>query len=383
MNRSGSKINIPILDGFRAFAILMVLIYHLGLTTYFYPLRLVDAGGWMGVQLFFVLSGFLLSLDYLYAAKSRVEIPLLTDFYRNRILRIFPLYFLGLSVYIIFNYFFKTFTDLPGLLSYFVFMQNFYPENWPVYDSYWSLAVEVQIYLIFPIIGYGLHKTIKESKKGFLILYLLMLCTAPLLYRIYISVWHTDSMSEQYYIRWIYKSSFSNLDSFGWGIIGAFIYVFWKPNSIHLALIWLIKFICIGIIVWLFHYSMTHRNWYLIDGYFAPAIFYTLINMSWVTLIVTCLLTQEGIVLRIVSLKLVKFIAKISFGLYVWHGIAFYGTRKLAKFFIIQDRIALNFFLIVVAMAGTVLLATLTYYFVEMPFLRLKVKRVESKKAVR
>lgn len=382
MIRSGGKINIPILDGFRALAILIVLIYHLGLSTYFYPLQLIDAGGWMGVQLFFVLSGFLLSLDYLYAAKNRIDIPLFSEFYRNRVLRIFPLYFLGLSVYILLNYFKETFTNLPGLLSYFVFMQNFYPENWPVYDSYWSLAVEVQIYLIFPMIGYGLYKTIKESQKSFLILYLAMLCVAPLLYRIYFSVLHTDSMSEQYYIRWIYKSSFSNLDSFGWGIIGAVIYIFWDPTRLHLALVWIVKIISIGIIIGLFHYSMTHRSWYLIDGYFAPAIFYTLINFSWITLIVTSLLTQERLITKIVCSNLVKFIAKISFGLYVWHGIAYYATRKLAKFLVIQDRILLNGFLLVVAMTLTVTLASLTYYFVEMPFLRLKSKRVESKKAV-
>jgi peptidoglycan/LPS O-acetylase OafA/YrhL len=374
MIRSGNKINIPILDGFRAFAILLVLVYHLRLDSHFYPLRLINAGGWMGVQLFFILSGFLLSLDYIYAGKSKVEIPLFSDFFRNRILRIFPLYFLGLSVYILLKYFNNTFTELPQLISYFLFLQNYYPENWPIYDSYWSLAVEIQIYLIFPLIGYGLYTLIKSFNKGFLPLFMIILCGAPLIYRFYISVWNTESLSQQDYILWIYKSSFSNLDSFAWGIVGAMVYVFGLPNRISSSVLWVIRLISIVMIISLFHYTTTHRSWYLMDGYFAPAIFYTLINISWVTLIVSCLLTEDRLLNRLVMSKVVLFIAKISFGMYVWHGLVFFGTRKLARLLDVQDRIGLNLFLFIMVMSGTILLATLTYYFVELPFLRLKKK---------
>src|SRR3979409_1142111 len=82
----------PVLDGIRGFAILLVVFYHnFGFINYFFF-------GWLGVDLFFVLSGFLIT-DIL--LKTLTNKNYLTNFYMRRILRIFPLYYLSLILFLI------------------------------------------------------------------------------------------------------------------------------------------------------------------------------------------------------------------------------------------------------------------------------------------
>jgi peptidoglycan/LPS O-acetylase OafA/YrhL len=163
-----SSARIPALDGLRGVAILMVLLLHLapfghGLPA---PTAFVDKiflhaarTGWMGVDLFFVLSGFLIT-GILYDTKGSVNY--FRQFYARRVLRIFPLYYGALAIFLII---------LPAL----------FPEHWVLRDlkadaawywSYlynmkvaatgyrpssalghlWSLAVEEQFYLVWPLV---------------------------------------------------------------------------------------------------------------------------------------------------------------------------------------------------------------------------------------
>ena len=80
----------PALDGLRGLAILLVLVYHnFGFINYFFF-------GWLGVDLFFVLSGFLIT-DIL--LKTLGKPGYLKNFYGRRLLRIFPLYYLALVLF--------------------------------------------------------------------------------------------------------------------------------------------------------------------------------------------------------------------------------------------------------------------------------------------
>ena len=140
----------PALDGLRGLAILLVVIYHnFGFINVFFF-------GWLGVDLFFVLSGFLIT-DIL--LKTVGEKNFLRNFYIRRILRIFPLYYLSLVIFLV---------VLPNLVSRFnvsyyqehqvwlwTYLQNWlYIFNNPgqsnVLNHLWSLAVEEQFYLLWP-----------------------------------------------------------------------------------------------------------------------------------------------------------------------------------------------------------------------------------------
>jgi peptidoglycan/LPS O-acetylase OafA/YrhL len=159
---------IPELDGLRGLAILLVILFHyLGETagSIHNPVfRYLTRGfgiGWVGVDLFFVLSGFLIGGILLTARESE---NYFRTFYLRRIHRIFPLYYAWLGVYAViviaglyFGYssFKASSLDLAHLPRYALFFQNFYGAKTPLQFIWlaptWSLAVEEQFYLVAPL----------------------------------------------------------------------------------------------------------------------------------------------------------------------------------------------------------------------------------------
>jgi peptidoglycan/LPS O-acetylase OafA/YrhL len=144
------------LDGVRAIAILLVMAFHFGVIRF----------GWMGVQLFFVLSGFLISSILLKEKDKPSPLPQrLKKFWIRRSLRIFPLYYIYLTVFVVICLFTAFppgyFSDLPYLYSY-TFNLTRISNSWhesPVYTHFWSLCVEEQFYLFFPFIVFLLSRS--------------------------------------------------------------------------------------------------------------------------------------------------------------------------------------------------------------------------------
>lgn len=136
---------IPQLDGLRGLAILLVVVHHA------YHLKLL----WMGVDLFFVLSGFLIT-SILLREKSKPLGEYIGNFYAHRVRRILPAYLMALLIV--------------GMV-----IRNGWTHYWPYYvggmnfmhplgipDSgvlpLWSLAVEEQFYLIWPLVVFGMRR---------------------------------------------------------------------------------------------------------------------------------------------------------------------------------------------------------------------------------
>lgn len=181
------------LDGLRGVAIAMVVFYHYfsfhfttraGSPLWFlvYPTRF----GWSGVDLFFVLSGFLIGGILLDAKQST---GFFRVFYVRRLLRIVPLYFLILTLFFSLIAWFGRHPspfwpwtldqNLPRF-TYFLFLQNIWAAKWGALGSaplavYWSLSVEEQFYLTLPLIVRFL------SRHRVLILTLEMIVLAPML----------------------------------------------------------------------------------------------------------------------------------------------------------------------------------------------------------
>lgn len=136
------------LDGLRCIAISMVLIEHFA---YFIGGQI--SAGYYGVNLFFVLSGFLITSILISDSTDTFKKAYL-KFLGRRSLRIFPVYFMAILIFIIINAP-HVISDLPYLLSY---TFNYHIENVNVsgwdreYSHFWSLSVEEQFYLFFPII---------------------------------------------------------------------------------------------------------------------------------------------------------------------------------------------------------------------------------------
>jgi peptidoglycan/LPS O-acetylase OafA/YrhL len=154
-------VRIPELDGLRGIAILLVLGFHYSPATG--PLTFLTgffASGWIGVDLFFVLSGYLIAGILLDSAGR-------PRYYRNfvvrRSLRIFPLYYACMALYCILKYLpspvnirdFLTNGNAWWYLIYLGNIQTFLQNSWPgaaILTPLWSLQVEEQFYLSFPFI---------------------------------------------------------------------------------------------------------------------------------------------------------------------------------------------------------------------------------------
>jgi len=168
---SASVQRIPSLDGIRGAAVLTVVIYHAVVFSGFVTHSRSDAvfntvvkTGWAGVDLFFVLSGFLIT-GILY--DSRWDNHYFRTFYIRRFLRIVPVYYAFLLVYLAIGALVIPATEAPRMswsaLGWAASYASNYPTGWQGWGilphpvrHVWSLAVEEQFYLLWPVLVYRL-----------------------------------------------------------------------------------------------------------------------------------------------------------------------------------------------------------------------------------
>src|SRR2546426_4980138 len=145
----------PGLDLLRALAIIVVVIYHAALFGFKLPGR-VDRFGWIGVDLFFVLSGYLIG-GQLLAPLAREQSIKLGRFFARRVFRIMPAYFVILAVYFLLPSW-REYPDMAQPLWKFLFsVQNIALHGGTAFSHAWSLAVEDQFYLALPFILLALN----------------------------------------------------------------------------------------------------------------------------------------------------------------------------------------------------------------------------------
>jgi peptidoglycan/LPS O-acetylase OafA/YrhL len=152
-----SRDRIPSLDGLRGIAILLVFLFHYFPRDHRDPLSALASLGWSGVDLFFVLSGFLITgiLTDTRDAPNRFK-----AFYLRRILRLFPVYFVAVSIVVVGTHFlrgYRNWMDIP----FFFYGSNIVellPHSVSIFPPYfncqhfWSLALEEQFYSIWPFV---------------------------------------------------------------------------------------------------------------------------------------------------------------------------------------------------------------------------------------
>ena len=198
-----------------------------------------------GVDLFFVLSGFLvggmLLRDPLRGTPGRLRH--LLDFWQRRWLRTLPNYFVFLAI----NILLVRWAVAPGLISqttlaYAVFMQNFHvPLDLFFWES-WSLAVEEWFYLLFPLLLAGLVALARLPARRAYLVTALVFCTLPIVTRMEALHQVASAAEVDLFVR---KLVITRLDAIGMGALAAWVMVafprFWQRSRWPLCMLGLVS----------------------------------------------------------------------------------------------------------------------------------------------
>ena len=363
---------IPGLDGLRAIAFLLVFGIH---TEYL-------GFGWTGVQLFFVLSGFLITGILLDMRASLPSKDYFSKFYGRRFLRIFPLYYFYLLVmWVVTSWLYsqayrrnymKLFQEqLPFALAY---VYNFFYgsssfEHHKFVEHFWSLSVEEQFYIFWPLLLFLIPK--KHLKKIFLALIVLgpaLRFVVLLAYRAHLVSWFREEV-----VWGLYAFPLSHIDAFA---IGAYI----SQHSIPKAKLQFYGLlVAVPILGFAAQYASTGSFGMWQDfGYpfSMPKAYqyiwgYSLLNYWFAVTIYA--VAREGLFNRFLETKPLRYLGKISYGLYVYHLAIIWFVGRIRDVIEMQEPTA-KFLTAVISFVVSIAVASLSYFALEKPILNLKDK---------
>src|SRR5213082_1135847 len=215
----------PGLDLLRALAIIVVVVYHAALFGFKLPGR-IDRFGWIGVDLFFVLSGYLIG-GQLLAPLARDEHIKLGRFFTRRALRIMPAYFVVLAIYFLLPAS-REYAEMSQPLWKFLFsVQNIALHGGTAFSHAWSLAVEDQFYLALPFLLLFLYRRPRTA-----IIIPCLLVVGGIALRTFLAAQNPSvdgGVSFRGFQAWIYYPTWTRLDPLVFGVALAAIEKF-RPN---------------------------------------------------------------------------------------------------------------------------------------------------------
>lgn len=352
MGQTSNKYIIQI-DGLRCFAVLSVILFHYGILSFGgHTLTKIPLG--TGVNLFFVISGYLITSILLQkketiAQQTSTIFKELKNFFAKRTLRIFPLYYLVLLVIYIFpnqvqDYFIYLLTYTTNI---YMTLCNCYISN---RTHLWSLAVEEQFYLIWPFTIFLIPKKWMLS----FIIFIILLSLASKYYFLYYTPYQVG----------VNAFLTSCLDSLGMGALLAYLQlyqtkIFEKILSKKILLVLIIAY-CIYFI---YPDYSNYATSMLFNNFSTSIIYFYLVGIAAQN-------KFNGITKFALENKVSLYLGKISYGMYIIHNFmeeAFYGffERKLPPTELQPVRILYWLLL-------TILLASISWYVIERPILKLK-----------
>ena len=349
----------PALDGIRGLAILLVVFFHnFGFLKYF-------GFGWLGVDLFFVLSGYLITDILIRTVGNKYY---LRNFYLKRILRIFPLYYLVVSITI---FILPQFRGLWDNLQFYVENQWwvwFYLQNWlyvfkePEQTNFllhfWSLAVEEQYYLLWPWVILLLRKPSRLITTTVLILFGVIITR--------IILWINQVEGLEYFGLY----TFTRVDGLCIGSLLALI--------MYIDRDWLRKYTAfiVSIVAGLnFLFYFLNRASYFSFPFF-PFIGYTTFAIVFAVLVYEAVQGKTKLINLIFINPILSFFGKISYGFYVFHWPVYVALNSWFRN-LLYSRLDLQSSIVelLVSILATVLglvISIFSYYFFERRFLKLK-----------
>ena len=396
---------IPGLDGIRALAAFLVISWH-------WPnIMLSLKFGWIGVNIFFVLSGFLITRILLNSKELGFK-SYITRFYYNRALRIFPLYYIFLVVSFLLILIFTRYTpalrsnaewesafqaakqDFPYCLTYTSNLKNnlrlllhLTNRSNLFFGHLWSLALEEQFYVIFPFLVYFV------SRKNLKIITVIILILCPLL-RLWGAIYGINMVSDRYWLgELFYSNTFCQADAlFTGAALAIFNIRFVKPylTVFITALVWFtVGVICLvflrnaavllvpvrsfGYNFPAFWFSQRTEYWFI---NIRPFYLYTLVNFLAVALLLPAI-QGEPVFPFIFQNRRIAYLGKISYGIYILHYpiltvFMFVADLNLGGWYKLTQNPVAEAVCFLLYLAVVIIIADFSYRYIEKRFLKYK-----------
>ncbi len=359
----------PELDGLRFFAFLLVYLFHQGIPG---PLlascvgtgaaRVFRQNGWVGVQLFFILSGFLITTLLLREETRRGAISL-RAFWIRRAARIWPLYYLVVALGFVVIPAVEGFLTSPGqrvtlarhLPSFLAFVGNWSmiargPVGSDILSVLWSVCVEEQFYLVVPL----LVACVGPRRR--LLATTLLLIAAPAARAVLVARGATQLQLQ-----------YNSLAQFDTLLGGVWLAIVWhaRPPGERAARLsrWGQWPLCAASLWLISRWELAHGpDWRRVVDFVA-------IWLCGLGLIAVAV-AHDGVLRRVLAYPRFVWLGKVSYGLYMYHEVAFWLRGRL------DPRLGWfpnkEILLTIATFAATVGLAAASYYAFERPFLKLK-----------
>lgn len=337
-----SKIYRADIDGLRAFAVVSVILFHLN--SNWLP------NGYLGVDIFFVLSGFLIT-GIIYQEMAEKQFSL-KQFYLRRMKRILPAFFTVLFSTLLVGYWLFEAQDFQALyksaFSAVFFGANIYfARNAGYFDSaseekpllhFWSLSVEEQFYFIFPLFLLLLFKLPKLLRWkwvifSFLLGLLLVSIVIPLPWQHY------------------YLSHFRFIEMLSGAMLAIFVYEYRPQLSNKISLFGS------GLSLTLLIFILFSEHITTPLAYFSLFLF----GVSFLVVILLFCNEKPHLISKLFSLPPVVWIGKLSYSLYLWHWVVLAFARYIYQ----QSELPIEWQ--IACFAIILCLSTLSYYFIEQP----------------
>jgi len=369
------KFYIPQLDGLRFFAFLLVFFHHLRPADGYFEnipvlaemFSFLHDFGWIGVDLFLVLSAFLITKLLLleYATEKHISLP---KFYIRRILRIWPLYFFMLLL---------IFIVLPSMGEYYVpgihsieyqnltnkylfphlfFLGNFSAgyygmPNVSIIAHLWTVGIEEQFYIFWPFLLLFLLKN--KTRYTYFMLFLLLLLSMYMRYYFVSNSVHPM----------IWTNTVTRLDPL---ILGIFL-AFSRDNDCISSRGSVVKvlfgLVCVAGIT--LSSSIHNQSIHVVWQYFILALgFYLIVD--------ACVSDNEGVINTFLSNKIFVWLGKLTYGLYVYHLLGIKCADRVMTLFEFYDTFNVWLLHFSISLMITIIMAIFSYYFFERFFLKFK-----------
>lgn len=348
------------LDGIRGCAILLVLIYHC-VNISIFPFNHITEIGWTGVDLFFVLSGFLITGILIDTKRNN---NFLITFFFKRALRIFPLYYLSLLIFFVVlslpeineanKYLDKR--HFEDIFYYLTYTQNinFSFNGWGITDilnPFWSLAIEEQFYLVWPLV-------ILLTKNNKLLFISIPIIAISLI---------TRNLSPDNPFSYVF--TLARFDSLAIGSIAAFlIRRDVKFLNKYVLPIFIISICVLAVVVFITKSVSIMNPHFIRYGY-------TLFDILFACIII--FIFDKAHIGKLSKMcfdtSFLRFFGRYSYGIYVYHWLLYRGVYNY-----LELKYSLNKIYIIPFLIFVILVSMLSYHLYEKRFLKYKSKIDEN-----